>query len=223
MEWSGGSFLDRLAEPVREELLRLGATRTLPPGKRIFRQGGTDDHVEVIRRGFVKVTVADGHPERLVAVRLPGDIVGEFAAISGADRSATVTACGEVVSTVVSGREFRAFLARRPEAAAELTVEVGKRLRWSNVRRADFTTHPVDVRLARVLADLAEWAGVPARGGGVLIGVELSQPELAELIGAAEDSVQKALRTLRTAGLVRTGYRRVSVLDIERLRSHPGA
>ncbi len=220
MAWTEGSFLDRLTEPVRDELLRLGTTRTLPSGKRLFTEGGTDSHVELIRRGFVKITIAGSGPAQLVAVRLPGDVVGEFAAISGADRSATVTACGEVLSTVVSGSAFRAFLARRPEASAELASVLGRRLQWANLRRVDFTVHPVDVRLARILADLAEWTGTPV-ADGVLIGVELSQPELAELIGAAEDSVQRGLRNLRLKGLVRTGYRQITVLDVEGLRSYP--
>jgi CRP-like cAMP-binding protein len=221
MAWTAGSFLDRLDAASRRELLDLGTTRTIPGGRRIFIEGGRDDHVEVIRRGFVKVTTTVSGPEQLVAVRVPGDLVGEFAAVTGSDRSATVTTCGEVQSTVLSRAVFLAFLTRRPEVAHEVTAVVGRRLRWANTRRADFTAYPVDVRVARVLADLAGTCGTDT-GDGILIGVPLSQPELASLVGAAEDTVQKALRTLRSAGLVRTGYKRVTVIDVDSLRAYDG-
>jgi CRP-like cAMP-binding protein len=219
MAWTAGSFLDRLSPVARGELLALGVTRTIPSGRRIFTEGGHDTHVELIRSGFVKVTTSVSGPEQLLAVRLPGDLIGEFAAVTGSDRSATVTACGDVVSTVLSQAVFLNFLSRRPDAANQVTASVGRRLRWANTRRADFTAYPVDVRLARVLADLVTWCGHRI-DDGVLIGVEMSHPELAMLIGAAEDSVQKALRTLRAAGLVRTGYRKVTVRDVVGLRAY---
>ncbi|MCG5467025.1 Crp/Fnr family transcriptional regulator [Micromonospora sp. NPDC053740] len=219
MAWTAGSFLDRLDAAPRQELLGLGTTRTIPANSRIFTEGGQDDHVELIQRGFVKVTTTVSGLEQLLAVRLPGDLVGELAAVTGSDRSATVTACGEVVSTVVTRAVFLAFLQRRPAVAHEVTAAVGRRLRWANTRRADFTAYPVDVRLARVLAELAVTCGTD-NGDGILIGVPMSQPELATLIGAAEDTVQRALRTLRSAGLLRTGYKRVTVTDVDGLRAY---
>jgi CRP/FNR family cyclic AMP-dependent transcriptional regulator len=222
MAWTAGSFLDRIGPAARTEILALGTTRTIPAGRRIFTEGDRDNHVELIRRGFVKVTTTISGPEQLLAVRLPGDLIGEFAAVTGAERSATVTACGEVLSTVLPRQVFLAFLSRRPEVANEVTASVGRRLRWANARRADFTAYPVDVRLARVLADLAEACGTDT-GDGILLGVPMSQPELATLVGAAEDTVQKALRTLRSAGLLRTGYKQVTVSDVDGLRAYLNA
>lgn len=215
--WSVGSFLDRISPRARQDLLALGVTRPLSSGRRLFTEGGRDTHIEVIQQGFVKVTTATGGADRLLAIRLPGDLVGEFAAVTGRHRSATVTACGDIVSTIVKQADFRQFLNRYPDAAAEVTATVGERLRWANARRADFTAYPVHVRLARVLADIVVSCG-QADDGGLVIGVELSQTELAALVGAAPDTVQRALRLLRAAGLIRTGYRKITVLDLTGLR-----
>jgi CRP/FNR family cyclic AMP-dependent transcriptional regulator len=209
-------FLEHLSAKERDELLALGVTRALRPGTVMLTEGALDTHVEILRTGHVKVTRSSGGTPRLLGIRLPGDILGEFGAITGSGRQATVTTCDDVVSTVIRQADFLRFLAERPRVANQLTATVGERLQWANARRSEFTAFPVQVRLARVLGDFAIGAG-EAAGDGVLIGVPLNHAELASLVGAAEDTVQKALRLLRRRGLIRTGYRRIVVLDLDAL------
>lgn len=216
--WAPGSFLASVTADESDKLLGLGITRLLPPGRQLLVEGRRDTHVEIIRRGHVKVATKVGGVSRLLAIRLPGDIVGEFAAITGNGRSATVTTCGEVLSTVIRQPDFLRFLGDHPHAANQVTAMVGQRLRWANERRSEFTAFTASVRLAHMLAEIAGSCG-EAVDDGVRIAVELSQTELATLIGAAEDTVQRALRSLRDRGLVRTGYRRITVLDEPRLRT----
>ena len=216
--WAPGSFLARIAPGERDRLLALGTTRRLPPGRQLLVEGRRDTHVELLRRGHVKVTTAIGGVSRLLAIRLAGDIIGEYAAIAGAGRSATVTTCGEVVATVLQQADFLHFLGRHPQVANELTATVGRRLQWANSRRSGFAAFPVHVRLAHALAEIAASCG-EAVEDGLRIAVELSQTELATLVGAAEDTVHKALRTLRGRGLIRTGYRRITVVDLAALRA----
>ncbi|MEV4521509.1 Crp/Fnr family transcriptional regulator [Micromonospora tulbaghiae] len=214
--WAPGSFLDRLEPELQGKLLALGVTRVISSGRRIFTEGGQDTHVEIIQRGVAKVTMSVGGTEQLLAVRLPGDLVGEFAALTDGQRIATVTACGEVRATVVQQSVFRAFLSRHLEVASEVTATVGRRLHWANLRRADFSAFPVPVRLARVLLELVEVIGEPVEGG-VRIAVDLTHAELATLIGAVDDTVQRTLRGMRDDGVIRTGYRRITVTDPDQL------
>ena len=214
-----GSFLASIGESERAQLLALGVTRRLPPGRPMLVEGDLDTHVEVIRQGYVKVSTSVGGMPQLLAIRVPGDLVGELAAVSGGGRSATVTTCGAVRSTVIRRAAFLTFVARHPAVAAQVTATVGRRLRWANERRSEFSAFPVHVRLARVLSEIASSCGEALAGGGVRIGVELSQTELATLVGAREDTVQRALRLLREDGLLRTGYRRIVVVDEVRLRA----
>ncbi|MEV6344079.1 Crp/Fnr family transcriptional regulator [Actinoplanes sp. NPDC051851] len=216
--WAPGSFLDQLSAVEREELLGLGITRRLPGGRTLLVEGRLDTQVEVIREGQVKVTTAVGGVPRLLAIRLPGDLVGEFAAFTGNGRTATVTTCGQVVSTVIRQPDFVDFVNRHPNVALQITATVGRRLRWANERRSEFSAFPAHVRLARILLEIATSCG-EAVADGVQITVELSQTELAYLIGAKEDTVQRALRQLRAEGLLRTGYRRIVVLDEAGMRA----
>ncbi|MGQ5633938.1 MULTISPECIES: Crp/Fnr family transcriptional regulator [unclassified Streptomyces] len=216
--WPRGSFLGRLSDAALDDLLALGRPRDFGARDLLIRQGNTDRHTLLLLSGLAKVTAtAENGRESLLAIRLGGDIVGEMAAVAGMPRTATVTACGPVTARAVSQEALRAFLLRRPDAAVELAGIVSERLRWANNRRLEFRGYSVKERLARILVDLASIHGRTGRDG-VELGFTLTQPELAALTGAAEPTVHKALKELRAAHLIVTGYRSTTIRDPDRLR-----
>ncbi|KUL26389.1 transcriptional regulator [Streptomyces regalis] len=217
-EWPARSLLGVLSPPARWDLLGLGTEVRFDVGAVLLREGMNDRHVFLLLSGFAKVTATVENGEAsLLAVRAAGDTVGEMAAMDGAPRSATVTACGPVTARVVQAGVLRELLLRRPEVSMALTGIVANRLRWANRRRLDFRGYPAKVRLARLLVELAAVYG-SSRAGGVVIGCRLTQPELATLIGAAVTTIQKVLRELRAEGLLETGYRSTVIRDLPRLR-----
>lgn len=218
-QWPAGTLLSRLSRPSATALLALGTEQRVAAGRVLMREGNVESHVVVIRRGVAKVTaeMTDGRAA-LLSIRVSGDLLGEMSALSGSPRSATVTMCGPGVVRVVPRRDFEPFLSSHPDAAVQLATMVGERLRWSNRRRIDFTSYPVKTRLARILAELAELYGQRSHHGALEIGVRLTQPELATMCGAAEITVQKALRDMRRSNLVSTRYGRITVWDLPALR-----
>ena len=216
--WAPETFLGSLPAAVTQELLRLSVQRAVPPGQVMIREGGDDTHVELIVSGFVKVTTSVDGIESLLSIRLPGDLIGEIGALTPASRTATVTACGRVIAGVIPRVTFEDFLRRHPAASLRVTAAVAEQLRWANRRRIDFAVFPADVRLARVLVEIAQICGRPTPQGGVAIGVPLSQPELATMIAVSQATVHKAIFELRRRGLLSTGYRRLTILDLGGLR-----
>ncbi|MBQ1051074.1 Crp/Fnr family transcriptional regulator [Micromonospora sp. C51] len=218
-QWPYGTFLQRLGPTVRAALLELGVRRQVPAGQILIHEGRQESHLVLIEHGLTKVTAAlpDGRTA-LLSLRVGGDLVGEMSALNEQPRSATVTACGPARYSVIPCDRFRTFLRGNPDAALELAAMVSDRLRWSNRRRIDFTSYPVKIRVARVVAELSRTHGQRAPDG-VVIDVRLTQPELATICGASETSIQKSLRDLRTEGLIDTDYRRMTVLDPPRLRA----
>jgi CRP-like cAMP-binding protein len=152
----------------------------------------------------------------LLAVRAAGELIGELASMDGQPRVATVTCAGRVRARLVTQPEFRHFLTGHPDVALAVGSSVGAKLRWATRRRIDFGSREVRIRLARVLVELSAAYG-SAVHDGVEIGVDLTQPELAGLVGAAEPTVHRALAGFRRSGVVQTGYRRITVLDQVRL------
>jgi CRP/FNR family cyclic AMP-dependent transcriptional regulator len=216
--WAPGSFLARLTADQAAELLRHGARHQFEAGRTLMREGDASAHIELLLRGFVKITnVVDG-TEVLMGIRLPGDFVGELAGLTGGRRIATATACGRVLSSVVSRHDFHRFLAKYPEASLRMAAVMGERLRWANERRGDFAAFPPEVRLARLLVEITRICG-STTAEGLSIGVALSQPELATMIGVSEATMQKVIRDLRRQGVIRTGYRSITVLDLAALRT----
>ncbi|MET4659989.1 CRP/FNR family cyclic AMP-dependent transcriptional regulator [Streptomyces sp. PvP037] len=217
-EWPARSLLGKLPDQDRRELLALGVETRFEAGDVLLSEGAHDRHVLLLLSGFAKVTARVENGEAsLLAVRVGGDTVGEMAAMDGAPRSATVTACGPMRARVLQPGVLRALLMRRPEVGMTLTGIVADRLRWANRRRLDFRGYPVKVRLARLLVELATTYGHPV-GGGVVLGCRLTQPELAALTGAAETTVHKGLRELREEGLLETGYGTTVIRDLPHLR-----
>ena len=163
--------------------------------------------------GLTKVTVAmtDGR-HALLDVRVSGDVVGEISALNGTPRSATVTTCRTSAIRIIHRNEFRSFLRGHSEAAMAIAGIVADRLRTANRRRADFASYFVKVRLARVRWEIASPYG-HRDSSGIVVDIQLTQSELATMCGAAEITLQKALRELRASGIVDTGYRQVIVRD----------
>jgi len=216
--WAPGSFLARLSPEQVAELLQTGVRHHFEPGRPLLWEGDPSTHVEILVRGFVKITILVDGIEVLVGIRVSGDFIGEMAGLSQKPRSATATACGRVTSVVLTQANFHRFLHRYPEAALSMAAAVGERLRWATERQTEFAAFPAEIRLARVLVDIAWSCGQPTEEG-LTIAVALSQPELATMIGASEATVQKVLRELRENGIIRTGYRRITVVDLPALRS----
>jgi CRP-like cAMP-binding protein len=223
MRWPESTVLGRLAEPLREGLLRLGTFREYPGDKVIFREGDPSTFVVLLLNGWVKVTAASGGGVALLAVRQGGDIVGELAGLDSLPRSATVTTAGTVLAKVIGSNELVAFLDREPEAWHAVSRAIAAKLRWATRRRADFSGCPVTMRLARVIIELERAYGAAGPGGdGRTVGIALTQSELAALVGAAEPTVRKILRELRHAGVLDTGYRSLVIRDMAALRRAAG-
>jgi CRP/FNR family cyclic AMP-dependent transcriptional regulator len=222
MEAVGGTFVSLLDEEGHIALAALGGRRTYRKGAVLLLEGDRSDHVFIIREGRVKVvaTTVSGH-ELLLAVRGPGELVGELAALtSGAEpRSASMVALDPIVAQVISGPDFIAFLEARPRAFMVVLRKIMERLRDADRRRVEFGSQHTMGRVAGYLAEMAERHGRPL-DGGIEIGVALSQEELASYIVASRESVARALMTLRKRGLITTGRRSVVVLDLQGLRKY---
>ncbi|MFC4328863.1 Crp/Fnr family transcriptional regulator [Streptomyces andamanensis] len=208
-----------LPETVLENLERLGTRCHFAAGDVLIREGDHAQDLVVLRTGRVKVTsrLNGGDQARLMDIRIARDVLGELSTMTLKPRSATVVACGDVTAVVIPWSELQPFLIEYPEAALALYRLSCERLRRSDRRRLEFGGHPVKVRLARVLVELAESHG--ERGPkSVRIDVNLTQSEFAALTGCGTRAVQKAFAHLRAAGVISTGSWRIYVCKPDQLR-----
>jgi CRP/FNR family cyclic AMP-dependent transcriptional regulator len=215
--WPKRTVLGTLSAATRKALLGLGPLREYPAASTLIMEGETSTDVFVLVDGWVKIvgTTEDGGLA-LLALRVGGDIVGEQAALDGRPRTASVICAGATSVHVIRQADFLRFLSKSAETSLAVSRALSAKLRWANQRRIDFSGLDVGTRLARVLGELARLDGHWV-ANGIDVGYQLTQPELAAMVGASEPSVHKALRQFRRDGVVATGYRTVVITDLAAL------
>lgn len=211
--WPSASLLGSLSDVSLQRLLGPGVTRQYMAGDVIIREGDVGTYVVALLDGVVKATglTLDGK-EALLAIRVGGDIVGEFAALDERPRSSTVTTCGTVVGRIVGQTDFLAALRQDPALGQAVHRSTLAKLRAANERRVEFAGYDAPTRVARVLREIAVRSG-ERTGNRIEIRWPLTQAELASLATVAEPTVQKALRTMRQSGIIATGYRNLTIVD----------
>ena len=189
----------------------------LPRGEVLFNEGDPGDRLYVITGGKVKLgrTSPDGR-ENLLAVLGPGEMFGELSLFDPGPRTATATAVSDVRLVGLGHQDLRAWLSGRPDVAQHLLQALAQRLRRTNEALGDLVFSDVPGRVAKALLDLSRRFGRQT-DAGVLVAHELTQEELAQLVGASRETVNKALADFAGRGWLRLEARAVVLLDVERL------
>jgi CRP/FNR family cyclic AMP-dependent transcriptional regulator len=211
-------FWGLLKEDEAAEFLRLAQQRSWPRGGVLFREGAASESVVVLVSGRVKAYCdTAGGTEVLLAVRGPGALLGELAAIDQRPRSATVETLEPVTALVMALAAFQDYLRANGRIALLVAQTVAERLRDADRKRIEFGAHDALGRVAARLVELVDRFGQPT-DDGTRITLPLSQDELASWIGSSREAVSKALQTLRANGWIRTSRRSVVVCDLPALR-----
>ncbi|WP_225993173.1 Crp/Fnr family transcriptional regulator [Actinomadura rudentiformis] len=218
--WDG--FWNALDDTQRTALREVARPRGYASRAPLCYQGEESDHIIIIKDGWAKVTstTEDGH-DVVLAVRGPGDLVCESAVLGSRRRSATVTALSPLSALVIPAARFTAFLDAHPRVWMLVSSTLVRRQDDADRRLQAHVSAKGTQRLALLLADLAELSAKrcpPSRDGSIDIAPPLSQEELGSWMDASRETVARALSDLRAHGLVRTGWRRITVVDLSGLR-----
>ena len=201
-----------------DALLKQMSTVHLERGDVLFREGDDGDTLYVIGEGKVKLgrSSADGR-ENLVAILGPGEMFGELSLFDPRSRTMTATAVAETQLMGLRNDSLTGLLAGRPEVSKALLAALAQRLRRTNEHLADLVFTDVPGRVAKALLDLAERFGRPVEDG-VMVSHDLTQEELAQLVGASRETVNKALADFASRGWLKLEARAVLLHDVDRLR-----
>ena len=186
-------------------------------GERLFAEGDGGDKLYIILKGKIKLTRAahDGR-ENLLSVHGPGEMFGELSLFDPSPRTASATAITDATLAGLAHDDLRTWLASRPEVAMHMLGALAQRLRRINDIKADLVFTDVPGRVAKALLDLATRFGTQ-QDGGIQVNHDLTQEELAQLVGASRETVNKALADFASRGWLRLEGKSVVILDRERL------
>ncbi len=150
----------------RAEVRSIMTERVFQPGQQVMRAGDLGCAFSIIERGEVEIWLIDSDGKKVVLDVLgPGKFFGELSMLAGETRSASATSEGEVVTLELDRNEFFDFLRRRPDAALDVLMELGQRLKHTddilrtrvsrNPNEAEEVQLSVGQRIADVIADFS--------------------------------------------------------------------
>ena len=211
----------------RESLQRLAASlhsRSYPAGASVLLAEQPGEAVYFVLSGRVRVFLeqADGS-EVTIAFLGPGDVLGEMSAIDLPARCASATTVEASTLLWMDRPLFQQYLKNQPALTFNLVRQLTARLRKANEQIQALSSLDVAGRVAHQLLSLADQYGEPDEQGRLRIPLPLTQQDVADMVGATRESVNRALAALRQEGAldVDAGHR-ITVLErgaLERRRA----
>jgi CRP/FNR family cyclic AMP-dependent transcriptional regulator len=195
----------------------VGEIAEFPRGHVIFHEGEAGDRLYIIESGKVKIG-RGGVDGREVLHRIvgPGDMFGDLSLFDPGPRASTATTVTEVRATSLDRYALRQLIRHRPELAEELLRVLARRVRRAGTAAADLVFSDVPGRLARTLLQLAARFGIQ-ESGGLRVVHDLTQVELAQLVGSSRETVSKTLSDFGRRGWLRLEGKSVLITDPEHL------
>jgi CRP/FNR family transcriptional regulator, cyclic AMP receptor protein len=196
-------------------LAKLMRPRAYARDEVIYLRGDAGTAFYVIASGRVKIALTSPDGKEIILRRLgPGGFHGELALLDDEPRSADAIATEPSVLLVLQRDAFRRFLAEHPSAATKLLATVSHYLRRNAELIQDATFLDVPARLARVLLNLATGSdgSTDLPPPGAVIPDRMKQGELASLVGATRESINKWLGAFEKQGLIRLNKGQITLL-----------
>jgi CRP-like cAMP-binding protein len=172
------------------------------PGALVFSQGKTSDAVWIFRSGRVELSRRDGRRRLIIQVVHPGDVDGDIGLILQMPLPYSAHAIDDGEALRLSAEDFEWLIATRPALARRWLSSVAARLMSAERRILQLAGRDLKSQLATLLLD-------EARDDSVA----LPQESLASLLGVRRPSLNKVLKDLERAGVVKLSYGCVDIAD----------
>jgi CRP/FNR family cyclic AMP-dependent transcriptional regulator len=192
--------------------------RTLRKDTIVFHKDQAGDALYLIESGHVRIflpTEAGG--ELIVEIARSGDVFGELALLDGRPRSASAETIEDTSLYVLSRDDFQRFVSATPQFATSLIALLSTRIRQVTEYAESMAFLDIHGRVARALLQLAERHGTRT-DHGTEIAFDMTQSELASMIGATRERVNRALTSFRSQGLIEFRGKKIVLLDPARLK-----
>ena len=204
-------FLGALTECDASALLKRATTRRFAKNKVVVHKGEPGDGLYGVLAGSVVIVADSVDGKELILNRHdPGEFFGEVALLDNAGRSATARAGEKCILLFLGRSELLAFLRDRPEVMLRIVGMLCSRLRRATDLIEDMAFLNVSARLAkRIVAAIGNDVGRPRRNSSSIL--QISQADLARMLGVSREFVNKQLVSWREAGIIDLGRRRLVV------------
>lgn len=205
-------------EEVLTTIARDFRQRTYRNKEIVFHQGDLNRSLYVIVQGKVRAyhLTANGE-ETTVNIMGRRQVLGEFSAVDGLPRSASVQAISQCSLLEMNGERLLHHLERTPGLALAMCRQLTFKVRWTTSYAETIARFDAAGRLQHLLLLYNEQFGqVIEQGKVALLDLGLSQGDLATLVGTTRGWVNEILSGWRNRGLMDFEDGRITILDLER-------
>jgi CRP/FNR family cyclic AMP-dependent transcriptional regulator len=216
--FEGHALFGKLPQADLDALLLHARVEHYPAGRAVFAKGSPGRSMMAILSGSVRIsTPSPAGPDIVLTILPAGEVFGEIALLDGADRTADATAITDCDLLVLDHRDFVPFLERRADLCILLLKLLCHRLRQTDQQVEEAMFGRLEGRIAMALIRLANNAPPAGANGGVAL--RITQQELAGMVGAARESVNKQLHVWQKEGVLRLGKRLIEITDVGALEA----
>ena len=196
-------LFSELTDADVDQIRALARVQRYPARQTVVSQGDQSGDLFLVVDGRLRASSCNANGDEVVlSIMGPGDVFGEMALLDGEPRSATVATLDACQLMVIEARAFHALLRQMPTLSASLMKVMARRIRDLTDRTQDVALLNVESHLAKVVLALAARFGDHTRSGQTAITLKLSQQELASMVGATRELVNRRLRAWAQRGIV---------------------
>lgn len=216
-DFKSGSLLSNLSDEDYATLIAHQSEEGYSKGEIIFREGAQPSGIFYIKSGRVKKYKAvAGSGEQIIYVASAGEIIGHHAVCSGERFPDSAAALEESLIVFIPKEDFLTVLQQSPTLSAGLVKVLSHEFTVLVNGLALFSQRTVRERLALQLVVLREKYKMNFQPG-MLVEINLSREDLANLVGTARENIVRILSEFRAQGILETKGRKIIVRDVRRL------
>jgi CRP-like cAMP-binding protein len=184
---------------------------TLQTNHVLFEQGDESDGLYVIVSGILRVylTAEDGR-EATINLLEDGEVIGEMSLLDGLARSAGAAALTTTKLIFIPREPFMQLLDSSTKLGRQIILMLCERLRAANAQVDQAIFHDLRHRLVVLLRQIAVLHGRVEKDVSI-VDLDITQGNLAQMLGASREAVNKQLRALAKEGRIAIDGPRIQI------------
>jgi len=204
-------FFTLLSDRELDVIRAVASEKTYPKNAVVLTEGEMGDSLYMIQSGKVKVFIGDEEGREIILKILgPGAFFGEMSMIDKQPRSASVTTIEASTFQVLTHAAFERCVEQEPRIANMVMQILAQRVREADRKIGTLALMDVYGRVASTLLELAVQSN-----GKLVVSEKLSQQELANMVGASREMVNRILKDLSDRGFITVESKSITIINRE--------
>ena len=204
-------FFTQLSDRELDVVRAVASEKTYPKNAVVLTEGEMGDSLFMIQSGKVKVFIGDEDGREIILKILgPGDFFGEMSMIDKQPRSASVTTTEPSTFLVLTHAGFERCVEQQPRIGNLVMQMLAQRVREADRKIGTLALMDVYGRVASTLLEPSVH-----NNGKLMVGEKLSQQDLANMVGASREMVNRILKDLSDRGFISIESKAITIINRE--------